>query len=446
MFLSAIAYLLLPTIIFVSAFSDRSAILLISIGMLASTYSVYKSSVKVIATPTTREWAPFVSVGILAVFLSGIIPPLAQNSDWPKHYALFNLMTEQVWPPKVDIDGISYTLRYPLAWYTVPSLVGGVIGRWSVPYAAFAWTTLGLVIALRLSFQNMENRWQKIVACLIFLLFSGADIVGYAVTNFSIGPAFHIEWWAGFAESPSNITSLFWTPQHALPAWIGTALFLRYPTRSARSGIIIATAIAGWSPFVLIGMLPVTIISLIRCGIRQAFSPQNFTALLIFVPTATFLVQETGSLPTGMGWNDQHFSAHKYLAFVVLEFGMIGAAIVWINRSALPPIVMCLLFLTALALTRVGEYNDLMMRGSLPALCVLAILAAETVIKNKIRTTAPLLVLLAIGALVPLGEIARGFVDDRITSPEQITIQQGAFSNPKLLAQYLVKTGPQAPD
>lgn len=298
----------------------------------------------------------------------------------------------------------------------------------------------GLFIALRIAFRN-QNGWKtQAAACAIFLLFSGADIVGYAITQFSEGPTFHIEWWAGFAESPANVTSLLWTPQHAIPAWIAAALFLRYPEQSVRNGMTIAAALAGWSPFVLIGMAPVVILALIRTGIRQALSVQNAAAaVLLFVPILLFLAQGTSSLPIAPGWTDRYFTVPKFFLFLVLEFWLLGACIIWVNRSATVPVFICLVFLTALSLTRVGFRNDLMMRGGIPALSILTIYSAEALLKKSFRRTWPLATCLIVGAINPLGEIARGFIDPRIPLPERITIQQATYGDPTLLLQYLVK-------
>lgn len=440
MFSAAIAYLLIPTVIFLIGFSAWPTALLVVIGAGASIYLLRRGNAVEPIEPGPRNWLPFLFAAVAVTFLAGILPPLGQHSDWPKHYALFNMMTDQTWPPRAEIDGETYSLRYPLSWYVVPSLIGKLLGKWAVPYAAFVWTAAGLFLALRISFRDIANARAQVLACLVFLMFSGADILGYAVTQFRVGPIFHIEWWAGFAESPSNMTSLSWTPQHAIPAWIATALFLRYPEKSVRNCMVIAASLAGWSPFVLIGMAPIVILAIARTGFKQALTPQNISALLIFVPVFLFLSRGTDGLPATAGWSDQFFTLPKFLLFLILEFWLIGALVIWANRSTTVPVITCVAFLTALSLTRVGLYNDLMMRGGIPALGLLAILSAETVVRKRLASTWPLLIVLAIGAIVPLGEMARGFVEDRIPSPEQITIEHGAFPNPMLYNQYLAKT------
>ncbi|MDL2410587.1 hypothetical protein PY650_34435 [Rhizobium calliandrae] len=439
MFPAAVLYLLFPAVIFLLGFSHWPTVVSGACGATLSIALLARNSGDESAF-YGRDWLTILAISLLAVFLSGIAPPLGQNSDWQKHYALFNLLVDQPWPPKVQLDDGTYSLRYPLAWYVVPALVGKAIGKWSVSYASFVWTAAGLFVALRIAFRDAKSWKEQSSACAIFLLFSGADIVGYAITQYRFGPIFHIEWWAGFAESPANVTSLLWTPQHAIPAWIGAALFLRYPKRSVRNGMTIAAAIAAWSPFVLIGMAPVVIIALTKTGIKQALTIQNVgAAILLFIPIFWLLSQGATSLPMAAGWIDRYFTVPIFFLFLLLEFWILGACIVRANRSVAVPVVTCLVFLTALSLTRVGFYNDLMMRGGIPALSVLAVHSAETILGKSWRWTWPLAAFLIVGAVNPIGEIVRGFIEPRIKSNDTITIQQAAFNNPELFPQYLVK-------
>ena len=71
-----------------------------------------------------------------------------------------------------------------------------------------------------------RQRWLPLLA---FVAFSGADGIGTLVTGFRFGPPWHLEWWIGWMEYGSHATSLFWVPQHAIPAWLGIAVLMRAP-------------------------------------------------------------------------------------------------------------------------------------------------------------------------------------------------------------------------
>ena len=74
--------------------------------------------------------------------------------------------------------------------------------------------------------------WAVGVTMAVFFGFSGLDVVGKALVNVFYGlPPFSgnwwdIEWWAQFAQYPSNAAALFWAPQHAFGAWLPLALAL----------------------------------------------------------------------------------------------------------------------------------------------------------------------------------------------------------------------------
>lgn len=96
--------------------------------------------------------------------------------------------------------------------------------------------------------------------------------------------------------------------------------------------------------------------------------------------------------------------------FFLLEAGFIGAAIFAIRRST--EIALALVILALLPLLYFGPANDLVMRASIPSLAVLTIggciaLVSEVSDKATMRKKVVLVILLMIGAVTPIEEIAR---------------------------------------
>ncbi len=372
-----------------------------------------------------RPTWPLLLVAGGAVWLSGVLPPFAENLDWYKHYGLFNDLLANNWPPLIPLDDRLATLRYSLAYYVVPAGLARCFGAALLPWAIFAWTTAGLYGALLLAFgaarASLARRfWMPVV----FLLFSGADVLGFFLTGTEPKPVLHLEWWARFGELASGLTNLIWTPQHALSGWIATFLILAYPRRALSHIVVLGAAVAMWSPFCAIGILPLACWAVARAGGSALLSRSNLLAgPVLLLAAAAFLLDGAGGIPASMIWHTRHFSALNWAAFVVLEFGAICVALVLARRQDAGLIALAAAALMLLCCFGVGANNDLLMRGSIPTLAVLAVLAARAVTGGPGgMRTAPLVLCLVVGSVTPMGEILRAVLAPRIVGREQLSV------------------------
>lgn len=442
LFILALLYLLLPTIIVLIGFQPWKFAIPAAIAAAATCYWLVAYWRKAGGRwPAWQSW-PFLILAALAVWMSGVIPPFAENGDWTKHYALFNALTQQTWPPAVPTEAGMGTLRYSLSYYVIPALAGKYAGAALLAPAIFIWTTLGLYLSLLLAFGATGlSVSARFALAAIFLLFSGADIVGAGITGVPQAPVMHYEWWAHFGEFPSNITSVIWTPQHALSAWIATFLILRYPARAVQAGGVLGAAVAIWSPFSVVGIVPVMAWAVYRAGPRHLFSWMNIAAApVLLLAGAAFLTRGSAGIPAGLLWDRPDFTLTGWLLFVALEFALIALALLLVSRRHALLIAVSCAALVLLALTNVGVANDLMMRGSLPALAILASLSATAIVSapNTWRKT-PLIVFLIVGLVTPMGEIMRGLTGQRFVHPEQYRVTDVTWGDgARLAAQYIV--------
>jgi hypothetical protein len=99
----------------------------------------------------------------------------------------------------------------------------------------------------------------------------------------------------------------------------------------------------------------------------------------------------------------------------LLEFGLIAVAIWLIRRDVL--IAVSVLTLLALPFYMFGPGNDLVMRGSIPALMILCLAAVDALVQVKWseqpKLVMPLLVCLAFGSITAAHEIARALLFSR---------------------------------
>jgi hypothetical protein len=181
---AALCYLALPLIVFLCGFL-HPAIAAVSAGCLAILIALAISGASG-AGPNTRTIIALVAFACAWTSLTGILPPFGQTGDWPKHYALFNALAQQAWPPAfADENGTVSVLRYALGWYMVPGLIGQLGGPPLADAAIFLWTATGVFLFGALVVQQFTPRVAAIVL-VVFVLFSGADAVGAA--TLSCGP------------------------------------------------------------------------------------------------------------------------------------------------------------------------------------------------------------------------------------------------------------------
>lgn len=446
LFMAALLYLLLPATVVLFYFSAWP----LPVAGLAGA-AVFLARAKAGAAV---RWSPGLLSGtwpllIMAAaigWLSGAMPPFAENGDWYKHYAIFNAMSQQSWPPHVATgDGIA-TLRYSLGFYVVPAAAVKLFGATALPFAVFAWSTLGLYLALVLAFcGTRQPAAGSFLLASVFLLFSGADIVGKYYTGIQHGPVMHLEWWwAPFGSLSSIVTNLIWTPQHAIAGLLAAFLVLHFPRQALRNAGVIGAAVAVWSPFAAIGLVPVFVWALITTGWRPVLSVSNLVvAPGLLLIAALFLTSDAGGIPASWLAHKPGFSRRDWLVFVVLEFGALAAAL-WLaapQRALL--IGAAAAFLFTLSLFHVGLYNDMLMRASVPALGLLAWLAAHVIAHapNNWRK-APLVVVLVLGLPTPMGEIMRALVGPRMEHTERFEVDDLLRQDAQFAPQYTARKRP----
>ena len=444
LFLPILLYLFVPSAVVLFYFS-KWPILVIGAAGLGSVFLFGESKL--------RKWPlrdlffntwPYLLLAAGIVWLSGVLPPFAENADWRKHYAIFNALTSKSWPPKfITDDGVS-VLRYSLGYYVVPALAAKLLGTWILSTAIFIWSTLGCYFALVLAFGTASRRkMQCLLMGLIFLLFSGADIVGTYLTGAFPNPSspfMHFEWWGSFGVLPSAVTSIFWTPQHVIPGWIASLLFIRYPREAVRNCGLIICAASIWSPFIAIGIIPTLVWAVLVTGFRELLTALNLMVAPVLLGLSfIFLTSGAGSIPFSLVWNGNGFSISVWILFVLLEFIFIAMALFLINPKTKAILLIHGGFLLLLCFFKGGVVNDLLMRASIPSLGIFALLTANGFVlgKNDVRKL-PLLILFMAGLVTPLCEVWRGFISTRMKNADSISILNIVDDNRELKSQYLI--------
>jgi hypothetical protein len=389
-------------------------------------------------------------IGAVCLFwlaISGVGGFVRQDYDWEKHNAILNSLIVKPWPTVYEVYQEKIPLVYYIAYYLPGALVGKAGGWFWANQALFVWSYVGLYIALTWFCILVRRVSYSVLA--IFVLFSGLDLIGKAfaphggLANAGVSNWRHIDSWAGIFQYSSNSTQLFWVPHQALAGWVlaGLCLYCLVLVRR-RDLILLPLGLSTfWSPFITLGIIPYLVIDFLidlaplARRIRQMISLPNIVGVIAVGITAFYFAAKAfeGSpiivIDMFSGFNLSHYNgpiygALLYLAFFcLLEFGLY--AIILYRSGAVQDerwrwmLDITVLTLCVLPWFRLGVYNDLVMRASIPALFVLAVLVTRAVHDASLekQTRRALVVLLLIGAYTPGTEIARHFYRMAIYPP-----------------------------
>ena len=440
----AIAYLLLPLGVWLVGWFEWwfgvPAVVLLCAGFgraLGGSWMSRPSTASLVAMALAFCW-------VMATAAGGIFD--LENGDWHEHRTTMLDLGRYPWPTYLPDHFAAYLprsdagptlLRYYLGWYMVPGLAAHWFGPAALNWAVPLWNWAGVALVLAL-FARHCCGWKAAVSIAILIFFGGMDILRVlALSSWDWLPpiiegeagrdVFH--WWRRaqrFMGLESPMTSVMWVPQHTIPAGLYALLCMqlrRQPRFLAVSGVLLAAA-PFWSAFVAVGLLPFVAVLLRENGLRPFLRWPNLllagplVGLVALYLTSGALDFAHGWIWEVLGWRD---AAVKLIVLYVTEF-LLLALLLCVVRPELrrdPFFVASVATLLIMPLFIYGHVNDLLRRGALPALIVLAWFCARTVVLRgpsivwqggrRRLAFAALAAVLAMGILAPLTELARAF-------------------------------------
>lgn len=385
-------------------------------------------------------------VAVIIVFLSGICGPLYNNTDWLKHFAIYNELVNSA-----SLASNGSTLRYYLGMYITPALIEKILGTHEEGLFLSLWIALGLFIFFNQLSSVATTKTLQYLAPIVFMAFSGADIIGYFFTGFQRGQIHHFEWWAGWGQYSSAITSIFWSPQSTLPAWIIIAYLFRRPKieNALYVAPIFLFACLLWSPFIAFGISPLLGAYFFRKETLKAkINPTYLLILAVILSLLTiYITTDSSEIPKNFPWNNKClkslpgepcFSFYGYLSFITLE--------------ALGPILLVLLFretrnqltiastfvLLLIPLIQLGLYNEIVMYGSRPAMSAIVIAMIISIEKASLLRKVLIISILAAGFATPASEIFRSLTMNTTFNKTQ-SLVEFIQNKPQYEKQYLTQ-------
>lgn len=423
----AVAYLALPVLIFFLGWFSPAAGALLAVFLLMGLGPLlggregmrFGPSLGVVlaAAGVALAWSAFGGAGHFAY----------ATSDWVVRDAVLRDLVVSAWPPSYGtMDGFDLILRSPVAYYLPAALLARFVGLASADFLLYLWTALGVGLFLTMALASVRTLRQGVIAVLVIVFFSGMDILGWLLLNEPPALTVHLEWWSRAYQYSSNATQLFWVPNHSLPGWLAAALFYRNwrkPEFVRIAPVMIAVA-SLWSPLPVVGLVPFAALlawfHLSRDSWRQGLAPWSWLGAAVTVAViAAYVTLDIGRIPAGQPGSAGApilALAVAYVIFVLLEFGILAFAIWDVRRDAL--VAVAALTLLVLPLYSFGPGNDLVMRGSIPALMVLCLAVADVLSQTRWsewRRPAVLVMVfcLAVGSMTAVHEFSRAVLFPR---------------------------------
>lgn len=416
--LSAVAYVVLPVLFFLFQWIN------LPLGVAASVLFVWGVALPLTRTTNStaaryRIWPIAIAVLIASawVMLSGISGHLYSNAfDWIVRFSLARDLSEMEAPARYIFEGQTYLLRAALGFFLGPAQLIRLFGIEFLQDILYVWSVIGVALFFIIAFGRLPIR-MAIASCLMFIFCSGLDY--YGALLFTIQPpalSSHLEWWAGNLQYSSNTTLLFWVPNHAIAAWIATALLYRFGQHTwfVQMAPALLAALLLWSPLSGAGLAllwfamhwpnPLKLLYAMRWNFLLVL-PALIT-ILLYLTEGVGNIPAGGSMPQTSGLN---FIA-KVMLFDALEFLVFLPFIVMsgLLKRALP----ALIILVALPFFSFGPSNDLVLRASIPALTIYWLLLIESAQQNTICLKLQMRLLafvlpFAVGAMTPIHEMVR---------------------------------------
>lgn len=339
----------------------------------------------VLEAPIDRRALAFAIVLAAALLvLAGAMHVFYAPDDWRIRDAVLGDMSAGAFPPTYDWKGADFVLRAPLGMYMIPAAVGRLLGVTAAHAVLFVQNSLTLG-AIFYMLVTIGRGWTHLA---VMILFAGCALLGisfFAALHLAVSREgmlqFGLDSWHPYFQYSGSLIQFFWVPNHALPGW-WLAILLLLQARRQVDLATVAVTIGGalmWSP---LAILPAAVWALVRVVLdwRTNLTSARFWLVapvaIGFAPVAVYLTLGVADISRGLTADHELFWP-LYALFVITQFLQI--VFLAFNRERIPRayqglLGFCAIVLLALPLVSFGPSNDLVMRGSITALTIVAFL------------------------------------------------------------------------
>lgn len=433
---AAYIYLSLPLFVFLLSWLDYPFAFVFSLLFALAFYKVYLTTKKdteaddELPCLSKKTSISLLGLALFWCFFAGIGYFYYQSFDYHFRNAVFRDLIIYEWP--VMYDRADTPMVYYMAFWLIPAVLAKfselfiynaylnfiVANVYLLIYAVFGVWLIFMLLSLALKAKHTKG---ALVCSLLFMLFSGLDIIGIMFFTVQEQPfRFHLDWWATFIQYSSLTTDMFWVFNQFIPTALMTLLI--YVNRDIRNFGFLITLALFFSPYPSagVGIFLVTYagkefwLSADKKAFlnNEIFSVQNIIGVFWLLPVVV-LYFITNSDGMGKLWYIFDYTTPKRLIiFMILEY-LLYAAVLWCSYKREVFFTAAIASLMLIPFFRVDAQNNFCMRASIPGLVILAVYVISFLkdnLKNKKNkySYAVLVILFCIGAVTPLTEFYRG--------------------------------------
>lgn len=425
-------YLSLPLFIFLLGWTDYGWGILLSLLTALALLKVYIG----ISTMANKELTNTSASGVLLLlaliwcFLAGIGYFYYQSFDYHFRNAVFRDLINYEWP--VFYDKADTPMVYYMAFWLFPAtlakLFAPLIQNEAVTFYIanvylYIYASIGVLLILLLfsAAVKAKSTKQVLTAALIFIFFSGLDIIGIKFFRLYEQPfALHLDWWATFIQYSSFSTDLFWVFNQFIP--IALITLLLYNERNlSHFGFLIALSLF-YSPYPTAGtgVFAVAYAGWIflreqdkKCFIcTKILSVPNLIGVFWLLPLLILYYITNSEGMDKLFYIFSYTTPMRLIIFMLLEFLLYVVVIAPRYRHSLF-FITAVISLCLIPFLRIDQQNNFCMRASIPALIILAVYVTRFLLESfQLKccrfSCALLIILLLTGSVTPLTEFYRG--------------------------------------
>jgi hypothetical protein len=263
-----------------------------------------------------------------------------------------------------------------------------------------------------------------------------------------------LDYWSLYWQFSSQITQIFWVPNHALPGWWAALLALlcaRGDIPLGWFGLSLATCFF-WSPLAAAGAIPFLLLYFARDPLVSLARPTfwaQIIASLLFIPEMIYMVMSGDTINHGL--ENRPAFLLLYPQFLILALTPTLLLVLFIEKfpqAVAHSIYLSVGVLTVLPFFQFGPGNDLVMRASIPSLLILAYgfgCLASWGPSKRPALWATAMALGVISAASPVFEVARALIFPayQISDCSLLSAQMNLSSSP-VSANYMAKASAAA--
>ena len=430
-------YLVLPFVIFCVGWLNIYLGLILLAAVIWGTYRTITSDAIDEFPLNAPEPAVLLMVVVILgiwVWFSGIGGYAFQNWDHHWRNAVFRDLVTYEWPviypaqKALSSNSSVHMLTYYIGFWLPASLFGKILGWEAANAFLFIWSWLGVVLIGFLLQRYFKSR--SLVPIILFIFFSGMDIVGMFVRfrinpieNFFFWPPIsRIENWTTLIQYSSNSTQLFWIFNQAIPNWLCITLFIT--SKNNRYTLFLWSICVFYAPMQALGLLPFVLLDIFKdlrtgSGSVRVFDWNSIKMLLkkhsnmvniisggSILLISTLYFSQTVASPAG---EPTPFNIVLFSIFLLLEGGLLWLLVYPEKRD---PLWLLIGFLLFVALFLHNDTFDFGEKITNSILFFLMIAVGDFLFRRKKATTVyvAVTVILLIGSTTAFYEISRSVI------------------------------------